>query len=79
VRDVSARTARRGAGRCRFCLSSSSIPPVDDRARRYWLTRFSDVELASIATGMFGHTIKPEVIHLRREILLGTAGDEDEV
>jgi hypothetical protein len=49
---------------------------VDDSARRYWLKRFSDAEIASIVTGMCGHTIKPEVIHLRREVLLGSTDDE---
>lgn len=77
VRDVSARTARRGAGRCRFCLSPTTVPPVDNAARRYWLKRFSDVELAEIATGMTGRLVKPEVFHLRREALLGSVEDDD--
>jgi hypothetical protein len=76
VRDVSPRTARRGPGKCRFCLSPHSVPPVDDGARRYWLKRFSDVELAEIATGLIGRTIKPEVFHQRR-VLLGSVDDED--
>ena len=80
IRDVSARTARRGAGRCRFCLSPHTIPPVDDSARRYWLKRFSDSELASIASGIWGHTISPDAIHSRRATLLASAHfDEDDV
>ena len=75
---VSARTARRGVGKCRTCLYPPRVPPVDDTARRFWLKRFSDVELASLASGCFGRVVSPAVIHSRRIVLLGSASQESE-
>jgi hypothetical protein len=71
-RSVSARTARRGAGRCRLCLSGDGvIEPPDDDDRRYWLERFSDEEIAEIVWFTFGH--RPDRAHIcsERERLLG--------
>ena len=56
------------------------MPPVDDSARRYWLRRFSDSEIANIASGIFGRAVSADTIHLRREVLLASAHvDEDDV
>jgi hypothetical protein len=69
---VSARTARRGAGRCRLCLSGDGvIAPPDDDDRRYWLERFSDEELAEIVWFVFGHRPDREHIASERERLFG--------
>lgn len=71
-RDVSARTARRGAGKCRWCLSGDGvIEAPDDSDRRYWLERFSDEELAEIVWFTFGHRPDREHIRCERERLLG--------
>jgi hypothetical protein len=72
TRDVSARTARRGAGKCRWCLSGDGIierPDDDDRA--FWLERFDDSEIAEMALFMFGHRPNREHIRSERERLLG--------
>jgi hypothetical protein len=71
-RSVSARTARRGAGRCRLCISGDGVsePPDDDR--RFWLQAFSDEELAEMMWFLFGH--RPDRAHIcseRERRLLG--------
>jgi hypothetical protein len=71
-RDVSARTARRGAGRCRFCLSNDGvIEPPDDTDRLYWLERFDDEAIAEMALHMFGRRPDRERIHSERQRLFG--------
>jgi hypothetical protein len=63
---------RRGAGRCKWCLSGDGIiEPPDDSDRRYWLERLSDEEIAEAALCMFGH--RPDRAHIgsERERLLG--------
>jgi hypothetical protein len=73
-RLVSARTARRGAGRCRFCLDGTGVvPDPDDESRRWWLERFSDDELFEMAW-MFGRRPDRERIRSERERLLGRVG-----
>lgn len=74
-RSVSARTARRGPGRCRLCISGDGvIEAPDDTDRRWWLERLSDEEIAEAALFMFGH--RPDRAHIRseRERLLGRVG-----
>jgi hypothetical protein len=72
-RLVSARTARRGAGRCRFCLDGTGdIPEPDDEDRTWWLVRFDDQEIAELALFIFGHRPDRERIRAERERLLGT-------
>jgi hypothetical protein len=64
-RDVSARTARRGAGRCRLCLDGDGVvPEPDDEDRTWWLERFSDDELCELAW-MFGR--RPDRTRIRSE------------
>ena len=69
---MSARTARRGAGRCRLCISGDGIiEPPDDSDRRWWLERFDDSEIAEMALFMFGRRPDRERIRSERERLLG--------
>jgi hypothetical protein len=70
-RDVSARTARRGAGRCRWCLASDGVidPPDDDD--RLWLMRFDDDDLCQMATTIFCGPGSLRRIRAERERLLG--------
>jgi len=71
-RSVSARTARRGPGRCRLCISGDGIiEPPDDTDRAFWLERFDDSEIAEMALFMFGHRPDPAHIRSERERLLG--------
>jgi len=71
-RLVSARTARRGAGRCAFCRSGDGvIEPPDDTDRVYWLERFTDDEIAEMALFMFGRRADRTRIRSERERLLG--------
>jgi hypothetical protein len=71
-RDVSARTARRGAGRCKWCLSGDGIiEPPDDTDRCYWLERFTDDEIVEMVMWMFGRRPDRERIRSERERLLG--------
>jgi hypothetical protein len=75
TRDVSARTARRGAGRCRWCLSGDGvIEPPDDTDRAFWLERFDDSEIAEMALFMFGRRPDRERIRRESERLLGRVG-----
>jgi len=70
--DVSARTARRGAGRCKWCLSGDGvIERPDDTDRAFWLERFDDSEIAEMALFVFGGRPDPEHIRSERERLLG--------
>jgi hypothetical protein len=69
-RSVSARTARRGAGRCRWCLAGDGrVEPPDDRA--FWLGRFTDEAIAEMALHMFGRRPDQARIRRERERLLG--------
>jgi hypothetical protein len=71
-RFVSARAARRGAGKWRWCLSGDGvIEAPDDTDRRYWLERLCDEEIAEAALCMFGHRPDREHIRCERERLLG--------
>jgi hypothetical protein len=71
-RDVSARTARRGAGRCRWCLANDGvIEPPDDDDRLYWLMRFDDDDLCQMATTIFRRPGSVRRIRAERERLLG--------
>jgi hypothetical protein len=45
--------------KCRRCLRPSKAAPVTDTDRRYWLTRFSDMEIASLAVTVFDCAFKP--------------------
>jgi hypothetical protein len=75
ARDVSARTARRGAGRCRFCLSNDGvIEAPDDGDRRWWLERFDDDDLCELATAIFCRPGSVRRIRAERERLLGRVG-----
>jgi hypothetical protein len=77
-RDVSARTARRGAGRCRFCLDGTGdIPEPDDEDRTWWLVRFDNQEIAELAS--FGRRPDRERIRSERERLLGVMGRAERV
>jgi hypothetical protein len=74
-RFVSARTARRGAGKCRWCLAGDGhIEPPDDDDRRYWLSRFDDQELCELATVVFCRPGSLRRIRSERKRLLGQAG-----
>ena len=74
-RDVSARTARRGAGRCRWCLAGDGhVEPPDDSDRVYWLERFTDDELVELATVIFNRPGSVRRIRAERERLLGRVG-----
>jgi hypothetical protein len=71
-RDVSARTARRGAGKCRWCLAGDGqIERPDDDDRRFWLQAFSDDELVELATIIFCRPGSVRRIRSERERLLG--------
>lgn len=50
-----ARRIRRGAQecKCRRCARKGRAVAVTDADRRYWLTRFSDMEITSIAVACF--------------------------
>lgn len=75
TRDVSARTARRGAGRCRWCLSGDGvIERPDDTDRAFWLERFTDDDLCELATAIFCHPGSLRRICAERERLLGRVG-----
>jgi hypothetical protein len=70
TRDVSARTARRGAGRCKWCLLGDGvIEPPDDEDTTFWLERFDDSEIAEMALFVFGRRSDPEHIRSERERL----------
>jgi hypothetical protein len=70
-RDVSARTARRGAGRCKWCLSGDGvIERPDDTDRVYWLERFTDDDLCELATIIFNRPGSVRRIRSERERLL---------
>jgi hypothetical protein len=72
---VSARTARRGAGKCRWCLARDGhIEPPDDDDRRFWLQTFSDDELVELATIIFCRPGSLRRIRAERERLLGRVG-----
>ena len=72
TRDVSARTARRGAGRCKWCLSGDGVTErPDDTDRAFWLERFDDSEIAEMALFVFGRRPDRERIRSERERLLG--------
>jgi hypothetical protein len=73
-RFVSARTARRGAGRCTHCISGDGVieaPTDEDRA--FWLERFDDESIYEMALGLCGR--RPDRAHIfsERERLLGRA------
>jgi hypothetical protein len=71
-RDVSARTARRGAGKCRWCLAGDGhIERPEDTDRCYWLERFSDEDLCELATAIFCRPGSVRRIRAERERLLG--------
>jgi hypothetical protein len=71
-RFVSARTARRGAGRCRWCLAGDGhIERPDDDDRRWWLERFDDAELCEMATLVVCRPGSLRRIRAERERLLG--------
>ncbi len=73
---MSARTARRGAGRCLSCIAGDGrIERPDDSDRRWWLERFDDTEIAEMALFVFGR--RPgslRRIRSERERLLGRVG-----
>jgi hypothetical protein len=72
---VSARTARRGARRCRLCISGDGIiERPDDTDRAFWLERFDDSEIAEMALFVFGRRPDRERIRSERERLLGRVG-----
>jgi hypothetical protein len=71
-RSVSARTARRGPGRCKLCLSGDgNVPEADDEARLFWLERFSDEDICELATMTFGRPGSLRRIQAERARLLG--------
>jgi hypothetical protein len=72
---VSARTARRGAGKCRWCLAGDGhVERPDDSDRLYWLERLSDQEIFEAALHMSGRRPDIERIRSERERLLGRVG-----
>jgi hypothetical protein len=72
---VSARTARRGAGRCKWCLAGDGhIERLDDTDRVYWLERFTDDDLCELATAIFCRPGSARRIRAERERLLGRVG-----
>jgi hypothetical protein len=74
-RDVSARTARRGAGKCRWCLAGDGyIEPTDDDDRRFWPERFTDDDLCELATIIFNRPGSVRRVRSERERLLGRVG-----
>ena len=75
MRDVSARTARRGAGRCKWCLSGDGVIECpDDTDRAFWLERFDDDTIYEMALGLCGRRPDRERIRSERERLLGRVG-----
>jgi hypothetical protein len=75
LREVSARTARRGAGRCRWCLAGDGqVERPDDSDRVYWLERFTDEDLCELATIVFCRPGSLRRIRSERERLLGRVG-----
>jgi hypothetical protein len=70
-RSVSARTARRGAGKCRWCLAGDGhIERPDDTDRVYWLERFTDDDLCELATIIFCRPGSVRRIRAERKRLL---------
>lgn len=49
---------------CRRCLRPSKARPITDTDRRYWLTRFSDMEIACLAAAYFDCALKPALEHV---------------
>ena len=77
TRRVSARQARRGSI-CRLCLYPDTEPKVTPADMRFWLNRFTDHELAVLASDMIGEMVKPEGIGRARQVLLASAAPDDE-
>ena len=70
-----ARMIRCGEGeqKCRRCLRRGKASPVTDTDRRFWLTRFDDTSLASIACAFFEDIpFNPGAFSAAREIVMGT-------
>ncbi len=51
---------------CRRCLRPSKARAVTDTDRRYWLTRFTDMEIASFAAAYFDCALKPALAHVAK-------------
>ena len=69
-REVTARQARRSKGTvCRRCSHEKPRKPPTDRERRFWLNRFTDYEIAELASGIWEVPVAPETIHIARERL----------
>jgi hypothetical protein len=65
-RHVSARTARRGAGKCRWCLSGDGvIEAPSDEDRTFWLSRFDDETIYEMALGLSRR--RPDRAHICSE------------
>jgi len=52
IRLVSERNARRAPQTCMLCRNPSRRKDPDDKDRRFWLTRFSDLEICEMAIGI---------------------------
>lgn len=66
-RVVSARQANR-AGLCNTCRHPPRIH-VTDQHRRFWLSRFTDHEIASLASELVGRAVSPQVVHTNRVLV----------
>lgn len=53
-RTVSERNARRNPATCMLCRNPSKRRAPDDSDRRFWLKRFSDLEIAEMAINIDG-------------------------
>lgn len=73
VKERYARMIRNGTQerKCRRCLRRGKAIPVTDTERRFWLSRFSDTELASIASALFDAPFRPERFARAREHVMG--------
>lgn len=68
TREVTSRQARR-AGLCPICLYPPRYTKVTDAHKRFWLCRFTDEEIAVIATDMLGYDVSPGAIARHRAAL----------
>ena len=69
-RVVSGRHAAEVPVRCKSCPEEAERGRLSVRYRRYWLTRYTDEDIAWMASAVHGIPLNPEGVALQRRILL---------
>jgi len=68
-RTVTRRQARRSPGPCKDC-STGKRETLRQRYMRFWLTRYSDEEVAELAAGVWGTRYDPAFVARQRKQFL---------